>query len=60
MPVAVLPRTGAITLLQMDGSLTKEQYAKGMQMIIESGKIISKIQQDAIKAPYLKAEEKYR
>ncbi len=60
MPVAVLPRTGAITLLQMDGSLTKEQYTKAMQLIVESGKVISKIQQDAIKAPYLKAEEKYR
>ncbi len=52
MPVAVLPRTKEVVLLQMDGSLTKKQYTDAMALILESGKKISKIQRDALISQY--------
>ncbi len=52
MPVAVKPLTNEVLLLQMDGSFTKEQFKEAMDMVIESGKQIRQIQEEAIKKPY--------
>jgi exosome complex component RRP41 len=52
MPVAVLPRTKEVVLLQMDGSLTKKQYDEAMELILEAGEKISKIQRDALISQY--------
>lgn len=52
MPVALSPRTGEILLLQMDGSLTKEQCGAAMEMIKKAGETITKIQRDALEAKY--------
>lgn len=60
MPVAILPRTGSVALLQMDGSLTKEQFNRAMKMIEKSGAAITKIQCDALRSQYLELEERYR
>ncbi|MCL4404871.1 MAG: exosome complex exonuclease Rrp41 [Candidatus Marsarchaeota archaeon] len=54
MPMAISPKSGEILLLQMDGGLTKEQLRKGMEMVIEAGKTISKAQRDALKDIYKK------
>ncbi|MGC8479811.1 MAG: exosome complex exonuclease Rrp41 [Candidatus Micrarchaeia archaeon] len=48
VPVAILPRTNEVVLLQMDGSLTKKQYNDAISLIVEAGKTISKKQRDAI------------
>ncbi|MGC8710195.1 MAG: exosome complex exonuclease Rrp41 [Candidatus Micrarchaeia archaeon] len=60
MPVAMLPRTGEVLLLQMDGSLTREQFSEAFRMIKKAGQTISKVQKDALKAPYEKITNKYK
>ncbi len=60
MPVAISPRTGEILLLQMDGNLTKSEVSAGLSMIKEAGETISKIQREALKAPYEKILERYK
>ncbi len=59
MPVAVSPRTGNVLLLQMDGNLTKDEVRKGLAMIKKAGETISKIQKDALRAPYERIMSKY-
>ena len=60
MPVAISPRTGEILLLQMDGNMTRPEISRGLGMIKEAGEIISKIQREALKAPYEKILERYK
>ncbi|BCS90731.1 MAG: exosome complex component Rrp41 [Candidatus Micrarchaeota archaeon] len=48
MPVVVSPRSKEILLLQMDGNLTKEEFKKAIDMILDAGKIISKKQREAL------------
>ena len=52
MPMAISPRNNEVLLLQMDGGLTKEQLREGIDMVIEAGKTISKVQRDALKRLY--------
>jgi exosome complex component RRP41 len=60
VPIAISPRQDKILLLQMDGNMTREEVSKALSMAKESGKIITKLQTDALKAPYLKISEKYK
>ncbi len=60
MPVAINPRTKEINLLQMDGELTPEEVHRGLEMIQKAGETITKIQREALKAPYEKVNEKYK
>jgi len=53
MPVAIIPRTGEITLLQMDGIFTQKEFEKALQISIEGCKKINAIQREAIKNKYL-------
>ncbi|UCH01616.1 MAG: exosome complex exonuclease Rrp41 [Candidatus Bathyarchaeota archaeon] len=53
MPVAIIPRTGEITLLQMDGIFTQDEFEKALQISIEGCKKINAIQREAIKNKYL-------
>lgn len=57
MPMAFSPRNGNLMLLQMDGSLTKEQLKKAMEMAMEAGKTITKLQKEALQKVYKKVEE---
>ncbi|MDE1874162.1 MAG: exosome complex exonuclease Rrp41 [Candidatus Micrarchaeota archaeon] len=52
MPVAIAPRNNDILLLQMDGSLSKEQVSKAMEMIQKAGETVTKLQRDALEARY--------
>jgi len=52
VPVAIMPRTGEVTLLQSDGNLTEEEFDKAFNLAIEGCKEISKIQQEALKKRY--------
>ena len=52
MPVAINPNTGEVLLLQMDGSFTKEEFAKALEMAKEAGKQITKLQRDALLEMY--------
>ncbi|MBC7114655.1 MAG: exosome complex exonuclease Rrp41 [Archaeoglobi archaeon] len=52
MPVAILANTGEITLLQMDGHLTREEFERALEMAIEGCKRIYKMQREALLARY--------
>jgi len=52
LPIAIMPRTGEITLLQMDGHLTAEEFEQAMDLAIKGCKIISEEQKKAIKNRY--------
>ncbi|MDI3502743.1 MAG: exosome complex component, partial [Archaeoglobi archaeon] len=52
MPVAILANTGEITLLQMDGHLTREEFEIALEMAIEGCKRIYRMQREALLARY--------
>ncbi|HLD12654.1 MAG TPA: exosome complex exonuclease Rrp41 [Candidatus Nanoarchaeia archaeon] len=52
VPVCVLPRTGEITLLQMDGITTLDLLKKVIDKAIVATKEVNKIQQEALKKRY--------
>ncbi|MBM4240804.1 MAG: exosome complex exonuclease Rrp41 [Euryarchaeota archaeon] len=52
LPVAIMPRTGEITLLQMDGHLTPEEFEKALDLAIEGCNKINQKQKEAIKKRY--------
>jgi len=48
LPIAVMPKTDEITLLQMDGDLTKDEMKKAIEMCLKACKEISKLQRKAL------------
>lgn len=54
MPVAIGPRKNDIMLLQMDGSLTREEYRRAIAMIQKAGIEINRLQRAALEGRYLK------
>jgi len=48
VPVAIMPRSGGITLLQTDGHLTPDEFDKALDLAIEGCKKISEEQKKAI------------
>ncbi|MDR3063860.1 MAG: exosome complex exonuclease Rrp41 [Methanobrevibacter sp.] len=52
VPVAIMPRTGEITLLQSDGNLDKEEFSQALDLAIEGCKKISEIQKEALVSKY--------
>ncbi|MFW9809583.1 MAG: exosome complex exonuclease Rrp41 [Candidatus Thorarchaeota archaeon] len=57
VPMAILPQTGEITLLQQDGSFTKEELVEAMQMGINSCKYLHELQKEALKRAYVKKSD---
>ncbi len=52
LPMAVLPKSGNVVLLQMDGDLSVDEFEKATSMILEATKKIHKIQRDALAGKY--------
>ena len=52
MPVAILPRTGKITLLQLDGNISKDEIKKALDMMKKTGQQIYDLQKKALKEKY--------
>lgn len=52
MPLAVMPRTNEITLLQMDGELTKDEVHKLLDMNLKACKEIYELQKAALREKY--------
>ncbi len=52
VPVAYMPNLNAVTLLQMDGRLSMEEYGKAVNMAIDGCKKIYEIQKEALKTKY--------
>ncbi len=57
VPVAFMPTLNALTLLQMDGKLTQEEFEAAMNMAIEGCKKIGAMQREALKAKYASVEK---
>ncbi|MGB9978291.1 exosome complex exonuclease Rrp41 [Methanobacterium sp.] len=52
LPIAIMPRSGEVTLLQMDGHMTPDEFDKALDLAIEGCKQISEAQKNAIKNRY--------
>ena len=57
VPVAFMPNLGVITLLQMDGILTPEEFEKAVNLAIEGCKKIYALQKEALRAKYVSVKE---
>jgi exosome complex component RRP41 len=57
VPVALMPNLNAITLLQMDGTLTSEEFEKALNLALEGCKQIYAMQKEALKARYVSVKE---
>ena len=57
VPVAYMPSLNAVTLLQMDGILTTEEFEKAMNMAIDGCKKIYEMQKEALKTKYMVVKE---
>ncbi len=52
IPMAIIPQTEEIVLLQQDGSFTREEIMEALQMGISSCKYLHEVQKDALKEAY--------
>jgi len=52
LPLAVLPSTEEVVLMQMDGELTPEEFEEAFNMAIDGCKQVYEIQRDALKRKY--------
>jgi len=57
MPLAYMPNSNAVTLLQMDGMLTCEEFEQVVNMALEGCKQINQLQKEALKAKYVGVKE---
>lgn len=57
LPLAYIPSMEKISLLQMDGHLTREEFEKAVNMAVESCKRIYEMQKTALKQRYIAAGE---
>ena len=57
VPLALMPNLNAITLLQMDGDLTLEEFEKAVNLAIEGCRKIYAMQKEALRAKYVSAKE---
>ncbi|HIH35063.1 MAG TPA: exosome complex exonuclease Rrp41 [Methanosphaera sp.] len=52
MPVAIMPRTGEITLLQMDGNLSVPEFEEALQLAFDGCYYINQLQQQTLLKKY--------
>jgi exosome complex component RRP41 len=57
VPLALMPNSNVITLLQMDGNLTQEEFEKAISLAIEGCKKVYAIQKEVLKAKYVSVKE---
>ncbi len=57
VPLAFMPNLDAITLLQMDGQLTLEEFEKTVSLSLEGCKQLYTMQKEALKAKYVTGKE---
>jgi exosome complex component RRP41 len=57
IPMAILPRTREIVLLQMDGLLTKEEWKKALKLGFEGCMKVHGVQREALRRRYEEAEK---
>jgi exosome complex component RRP41 len=52
MPVAYMPNLGKVTLIQLDGVLTPEEYEKCVNTAIGGCKLVYEIQKNALREKF--------
>ncbi len=57
VPVALMPNLNAVTLLQMDGILTPDEFGTAVNMAIDGCKKIYVMQKEALRAKYMTVKE---
>lgn len=57
VPVAFMPTLDAVTLLQMDGNLSMEEFEQVVNLALNGCKEIYKLQKEALKAKYVALKE---
>jgi len=57
LPVAYMPNFNAVSLLQMDGLLTIEEFKQALDLSLDGCKQIYKLQKEALKAKYIAIRE---
>jgi exosome complex component RRP41 len=57
VPLALMPNLNAVTLLQMDGILTPEEFEKAVNLAMEGCKKIYPLQKEALKTKYMDAKQ---
>jgi exosome complex component RRP41 len=57
VPVAIMPNLNAVTLLQMDGILTHEEFESAFNLATEGCRKIYDLQKEALKAKYVSVKE---
>ena len=57
VPVAYMPNLDAVTLLQMDGKLTPEEFEKALNLAMEGCKKIYSLQKEALKTKYINIKQ---
>lgn len=57
MPLAYMPNYNAITLLQMDGMLTSEEFDQVFNLALEGCKQINQLQKEALRKKYVAVKE---
>lgn len=60
LPVALMPKSNVVTLLQMDGSLTEEEFVQAMEISTDACRKIYEMQREALRQKYhiVKEQEK--
>jgi exosome complex component RRP41 len=57
VPVALMPNKNAITLLQMDGILTPDEFESAVNLAVDGCQRIYAMQKEVLKAKYVGAKE---
>jgi exosome complex component RRP41 len=57
VPIALMPNLNVITLLQMDGILTLEEFEKAVNLALEGCRKIYALQKEALKTKYVSIKE---
>jgi len=57
VPLALMPNLNAVTLLQMDGMLTLEEFEQAVNLALEGCKEIYAMQKEALKSKYISVKE---
>lgn len=58
VPLAIIPRTEEVVLLQMDGNLTRDEFEEAVSMSKKAALFISNLQREALLTKYSRPEEK--
>ncbi len=57
VPIAIVPSTDEIVLLQMDGNMTREEFDHAIELAVNACHEVHDIQVDALKRRYSKSQE---